>query len=191
MRHVAAAAAVLALVLALPGAILAGVGDYRLVQGRITVWPPEPFAYGVAAVQTESASQPYFVEFTPATALPPGLQAGDLVAVVGREGATADRLTAVTVERRGPASATAGWQTVSGGVESVSGSTAVMRLADGRRIAVDLSDMNADFIRVQRGQDLTVTGLVMSPTLIRVRGMATPSATDAPAALPRTAPPRQ
>jgi len=190
MRHVAAAAA-LVLALVLPTAAFAAPGDYRLVQGRITVWPPEPFAYGVAAVQTDSAPQPSFVEFTPATALPPGLQAGDLVAVVGREGVTPDRVMAVTVERRGPSSGTPGWQTVSGGVESVSGSTAVMRLADGRRIAIDLSDMTADFIRVHRGQELTVTGLVMSPTLIRVRGMATSTGNDAPAASPRTAPPRR
>jgi hypothetical protein len=183
MRHVAAAVATVALTL-LADASFAGVGDYRLVQGRIAVWPPEPFAYGVAVLQTDSG-QPYFLEFSPVTAGATGLQPGDTVAVVGREGLQADRLAALTIERRGAAAgaATPGWQTVSGLVESTSGSTAIMRLADGRRIALDLSQMGGDRIRAVAGQELTVTGLMLTPTLISARGLATSSET--PAALPR------
>jgi hypothetical protein len=105
--------------------------------------------------------------------------------VVGREGLQADRLAALTIERRGAAAgaATPGWQTVSGLVESTSGSTAIMRLADGRRIALDLSQMGGDRIRAVAGQELTVTGLMLTPTLISARGLATSSET--PAALPR------
>lgn len=191
MRHVAAAVATaIVLTLSLVDASSAGVGDYRLLQGRIAVWPPEPFAYGVAVLQTDNG-QPYFVEFTPVTAGVNGLRPGDNVAVVGREGPQPDRIAALTVERRpsASASATPGWQTVSGTVESVSGSTAIMRLADGRRIALDLAPVASDRIRVEAGQGLTVTGVLLTPTLISARGLAT--STDAPAALPRQAVPRQ
>jgi hypothetical protein len=185
MRHVATTVATaVMLTLCLAGAPSAGVGDYRLVQGRIALWPPEPFAYGVAVLQTDNG-QPFFVDFTPVTAGAIGLQPGDVVAVVGRESPQPDRITALTVERRASMSATAtpGWQTVTGTVESVSGSTAIMRLADDRRIALDLSQMAGDRIRAQRGQELTVTGVLLTPTLISARGLATSS--DAPAALPR------
>jgi hypothetical protein len=182
MRHAVAAVAALALT-ALADASFAGVGDYRLVQGRIAVLPPEPFAYGVAVLQTDSG-QPYFLEFSPVTAGATGLQAGDSIAVVGREGLQADRLAALTIERRvGAGAAAAAWQTVSGLVESSSGSTAIMRLADGRRIALDLSQMGAERMGAVAGQELTVTGLVLTPTLISARGLATSG--QAPAALPR------
>ena len=188
MRHVAVAVA-LALALALPGTSSAEVGDYRFVQGRIALWPPEPFAYGVAVLQTDTA-QPYFVEFTPVTAGSVGLRPGDVVAMVGREGPTPDRLTALTVERRatGYVPGNPGWQTIRGIVESVSGSTAVLRIRDGGRITADLSEMTGSQLKVQPGQDLTVTGLVLSPTVIRVRGMATP--TDSPPSPPRVVRPR-
>jgi len=78
---------------------------------------------------------------------------------------------------------------VTGTVESVSGSTAIMRLADGRRIALDLAQVASDRIRAQAGQELTVTGLLLTPTLISARGLATSG--DAPAALPRQTVPRR
>jgi hypothetical protein len=195
MRHVAisAAAAVFALVLALPGASSAGVGDYRLLQGRIAVWPPEPFAYGVAVVQGDTP-QPYFIEFTPVTAAPVGLHTGDIVTVVAREGFAPDRLTAVTVERRasGGVGSTPGWQTVKGGIVSVTGSTAVMLLNDGRRITLDLSEMTGGQVKAQPGQELTVTGLVLSPTVMRARGMAALTCgCDGPSTPSRTVPQRR
>ena len=113
MRHVAAAvAAAVMLTLSLVDAPSAGVGDYRLVHGRIAVWPPEPFAYGVAMLQTDNG-QPYFVEFTPVTAGATGLRPGDNVTVVGREGPQPERITALTVERRTSASARTSNATVS------------------------------------------------------------------------------
>jgi hypothetical protein len=172
-----------ALTLALAASAGAGAGDYLLVQGTIAVWPQEPFAYGVALVQGDDGAR-YFVQFTPVTSSPAGLRPGDPVNIVGREGYPPDQISAITVERRMPGTAT-GWQTLTGNVESRSGSTLILRLADGRRIAVDMSQMPAEQSgTLLTGQDVTVVGLLQTPTLLTARGLAT-SSTEAPAALPR------
>lgn len=173
---------VLASILALATGATAGIGDFRLVQGTIAVWPQEPFSYGVALVQGDDGAH-YFIQFTPVTSSPLGLRAGDVVNIVGRETYTPMQFDAITVERRMPAAAQ-GWRTLTGTIESLSGSTLVLKVGTGQRIAIDMSQMPDEQQRaLGPGQDITVVGLLQNPTLLTARGMARGS--EAPAALPR------
>jgi hypothetical protein len=181
MRTIAAPLLAVALTLGLVAGAAAGPGDYRLVQGTIAVWPQEPFAYGVALVQGDDGAR-YFVQFSPVTSGPPGLRTGDSVNILGREGYPPDQISAMTVERR-RSGAAGGWQTLTGTLESRSGSTLILRLADGRRIAIDMSQMPEQSGALVPGRDITVVGLLQTPTLMTARGLATNS--ESPAALPR------
>jgi hypothetical protein len=181
MRTIAAPLLALLLTLAAAAGAGAGPGDYRLVQGTIAIWPQEPFAYGVALVQGDDGGR-YYVQFTPVTSGSAGLRPGDSVNIVAREGYPPDQLSAMTVERR-PSGIGTGWQTLKGNVESRSGSTVILRLADGRRIAIDTSQLSVDHTAaLPAGREVTVVGLLQTPTLMTARGLATSSE---PAALPR------
>ena len=126
-----------ALTLVLATSAHAVVGEQRLLQGTIVVWPQEPFAYGVALVQGDDGGR-YFVRFTPVTSSPLGLGQGDAVNIVGRETYDPAQIDALTVARRMPA-ATEGWRTLTGTIDSTSGSTLVLKIPAGQRIAVDMS----------------------------------------------------
>ena len=173
----------IALTLSLATAAAGAAGDYRLVQGTIAIWPQEPFAYGLALVQGDDGV-PYFVQWSPVTSSPAGLRQGDAVSILGRETYPPSHLDAVSVERRGPA-VTPGWRTLTGTVESMAGSTLILRVASGQRIAVDMSQMPADRRNLTTGQELTVVGLLQNPTLLTARGVATNGSSGAAAALPR------
>ena len=70
------------------------------------------------------------------------LQPGDAVTVIARRAGTADRLVAERVQRDSSASRAA-YQTARGTVQSVSGSEATVRMADGRTMALDISSLPA------------------------------------------------
>ena len=102
------------------------------------------------------------------------LQPGEGVTVIGHEWTGANRLRAEYIQQdssagvRGsapsasPSSASTdekGWQRIHGKVESVSGSTLRFRTDDGRRVSVDMSDVNPAVQRaLSPGEGVTVIG---------------------------------
>ena len=158
-------------------------GDYRLLEGQIVVWPDESTASRVVVVRGREDGQLYFVRVPAGTSGATGLTSGRSVAIVGREETTAGEIFAISMRPTTVSTssdATPGWRVVTGTVESVSGSTAILSGRTGRW-AVDVSALNAAD-QVRRGEEVTVVGRVDGSRLI-ASGIARD--TDSPSALPR------
>lgn len=148
------------------------LGDLRLVTGTIALWPQDVDGYRVAVVDGDDADR-YFVRVTPATAqrdVAPGVR----VAIVGREGPVPTDITAVNIQPR--ASLTTSrrmgpWRTVTGVIESVAASSAVMSSADGRFV-VDMSALAGSSVPVAAGDRVTIVGLAQGDGRLAARGIA-------------------
>lgn len=181
VRLVLAPLAILGLVTGVaPARARAEPGDFRLVQGRIVIWPParsgEPRASGVAVVQ-DAGGRRFFVEFMEDTAMSRGLHEGEAVTIVGRESFEPNQITAETIEPRslprvGAAAVPRGRQELRGRIEAASGSTAVLRAKDGRDIALDLSLLGKDRQRLTPGSEVDVSGFYVGPNLVVSRRVA-------------------
>lgn len=164
------------------GAASAAFNDFRMVTGRILIWPPEQYGERVAVIEGEDGAR-YFVRFTPATTGVAGLEAGDGVTVIGREGAEFHTLWAVSAHEAAPGRAHArypGWRTVRGVVQSRSGTDLVLVTDDGRSVIVDASAV-PDLGDVGPGRSVTVVGTVKAGAVLAARGVAV---TDPPARRP-------
>ena len=159
-------------------------GDYRLLEGQIVVWPDESAASRVAVVRGRDDGQLYFVRVPAGTSGATGLTSGRSVAIIGREEMTAGEIAAVSMRPTTVSmsrDATPGWRVVTGTVESVSGSTAILSGRSGRW-TVDVSGLNgAD--QVRRGEEVTVVGRIDGNRLV-ASGIARD--TDSGSALPRS-----
>jgi hypothetical protein len=97
-RPVIAVVALVVSALAVVPAAEAAFGDYHVIRGKVTVWPPGSPTSGVVVVRGTDGKR-YFVRFDSDTARSPGLGQGDPVTIVGSEGDRANRIDAKTVER--------------------------------------------------------------------------------------------
>ena len=158
-------------------------GDYRLVQGQIVVWPDEQDGSRVAVVRGSDDGDLYFIRVPAGTSGATLLGPGQRVAIVGRADMSRNEIVALSM-RPTPGvlrDATPNWRVVTGIVESVSGSTAVISGRSGQW-TVDLSPLDG-IDRVTRGEQVTIVGRTDGGRLV-ASGIARD--TEAPSALPRS-----
>lgn len=165
------------------GAVEAAPGDLAVVRGSLE-WPPalaqEPFII----VKGDDGRDYYADIATAQRTTRDALTAGSRVSLVALEGARAYELQALvfgggdTALSRAPlpsptAPSEPEWQRVEGVVESVSDRTLVVKSFDGRRVTVDVSNLNeprllrpGDTVKVfgaaAGGQDFVATGFIQA-----------------------------
>jgi hypothetical protein len=149
------------------------LGDFRLVTGTVMLWPGDADGFRVALVQGDDADR-YFVRVTPNTVLAGGVAPGVSVAVVGQEGPVPTELTAVSIQPRaalGAGRQMGAWRMVSGVIQSVTGSAAVLGTPAGT-FAVDISGLGPSAVTIAPGRHVTIVGLVPAPGRLIARGIA-------------------
>ena len=172
-----AALLTLALMLAVPAIAGAGIGDYHMLNGTITLWGPHRFGEQLATLQ-EDSGQHWVLRFAPGT-LPAGAAVGTELAVMGRESAVSNQLDVVAASLASsvsalPTDAASGWAVVPGAVQQHSGTTGVVRANGGTVVTVDTSQLDADARGwFTPGNGVTVVGVYRADGVLIARGIAT------------------
>lgn len=161
-----------------PGLGYAGLGDYRTINGHVSLWGPNRFGQQIALIQDDEGRS-WVVRFDPGT-LPPGAAVGTDIRVLGRETSVANELDAVGAQVVAvsalPSGAASGWAVVPGAVQDASGMVAVIRSNAGAVVTVDTSQLDAEARTwLTPGRGVTVVGVYRPDGVLAARGVATPA----------------
>jgi hypothetical protein len=162
---------------AAPAVSTAAIGDYRVVNGAVTMWGPNRFDEQIAILQ-DTDGQSWVIRFGPGT-LPAGVAVGTEISVMGRETAITNQLEAAAASLTSsvsalPSAAVSGWAVVPGAVQDASGTRAVIRANGGTVVTVDTSQLDADARTwLTPGNGVTVVGVYRADGVLMARGLAT------------------